>query len=1325
MPSMSFLINDQSTSSGGAPTVKVTVTENADGTLTFKIEQLVAAGNYLGDLRGLFFDLANEGLLGSLQVTSATRYLANGGTTLTASSAGPIVFASGNDTVSSVGSSSNNMNGLLGSDGGFDAAVEIGSEGVGAGGDDVRAFSFTLDSTARDLTLADLANVNFGVRIMSVGRDTNGDGVIDTARDGSSKLLENAGVVAIADVDSVTEDGPTQADGNVLTGSGGTDANATDGKADLGATGTTVIGVAKGAMASASSGVGSAVAGTYGSIKIASNGAYTYTLDNSAVQSLAAGETTTETFTYTIKSADGDTSSTTILITINGTNDRPDIKLSMGDSGTAGLTETNAGLSTSGKLTVLDVDTSDTVSVAVSSVATSGSGGTNGIIVDALKAMLSLTGNTGNAADGTAGSLGWKFDSGSQAFDYLGKGETLVLTYTLTGTDTQGASDAQTVTITITGTNDGPVAVADVASGTENQTLTVNVLANDTDLDDGHSFTLTNVAAPNGQGSASIVSNQLVFNPGTDFDHLAAGDTATVVVSYSMKDDQGATSTSDVTITITGTNDGPVAVADVASGTENQTLTVNVLANDTDLDDGHSFTLTNVAAPNGQGSASIVSNQLVFNPGTDFDHLAAGDTATVVVSYSMKDDQGATSTSDVTITITGTNDVVTVIAAGTTASGAVVEDTTSVASGTITFIDVDLKDGHTASVAPAPANTTGLGSLVLGAVNEAAGAAGGTVGWAYTINDAAAQFLAAGEVVTETYVVTLDDGHGSTTTQNVTVRITGTNDVAVIGNPTVASVTEDVAATNGNLVANGSISISDADHDQSSFTTTVTGTQGNLGTLTLAANGSYTYSVANSVTQYLQANETKVDTFTVTALDGTTKQVSFTINGANDSAVIGNPTVASVTEDVAVTNGNLVANGSISISDADHDQSSFKTTVTGTQGNLGTLTLAANGSYTYSVANSVTQYLQANETKVDTFTVTALDGTTKQVSFTINGANEVNSAVNDKLIVSTNTIATFSTSVLTSNDLNQLAVIAMAINGTSPNGTLAFDKLTQTFTYSSTSGTGAAVDTLTYTLSNGSTGTVTLDVVNANPGFDLKTYLGSGSYQGAFLDAAGGPDTLTGASASDTLIGGDGNDTLIGDAGSDILRGGAGNDTLDGQGATRDFDLIDFSDGNAGINFTLTQSASVTTFTASAASGLGTDNYRNMEGVIGTNFADTLNGSNFADIIKGGGGNDIINGNDGDDFIYGGAGDDGLNGGLGKDTFVYEGSGLGTDTITGFVSGTDKIDLKAYGISIADVQSTFANNALTLSVDTDHNGTSDLIIKLNAMSSVSASDFIF
>ena len=66
------------------------------------------------------------------------------------------------------------------------------------------------------------------------------------------------------------------------------------------------------------------------------------------------------------------------------------------------------------------------------------------------------------------------------------------------------------------------------------------------------------------------------------------------------------------------------------------------------------------------------------------------------------------------------------------------------------------------------------------------------------------------------------------------------------------------------------------------------------------ADGHYTYSVANSAVQYLGAGDTKVDTFTISALDGTTKSVSFTIHGVNDAAVIGTPTVSNVTEDSSI-----------------------------------------------------------------------------------------------------------------------------------------------------------------------------------------------------------------------------------------------------------------------------------------------------------------------------------------------------------------------------------------------------------------------------------------
>jgi hypothetical protein len=194
---------------------------------------------------------------------------------------------------------------------------------------------------------------------------------------------------------------------------------------------------------------------------------------------------------------------------------------------------------------------------------------------------------------------------------------------------------------------------------------------------------------------------------------------------------------------------------------------------------------------------------------------------------------------------------------------------------------------------------------------------------------------------------------------------------------------------------------------------------------------------------------------------------------------------------------------------------------------------------------------------------------------------------------------------------------------------------------------------------------VTLDVVNANPGFNLSVnYATAGSYQGSFLDAGNGNDTLDGEDAPDTPVGSDGADILNGGDGSDILRGGAGNDTLDGEGATGNFDLIDLSDGTAGVTFTLVQSSSQTTINLSSI-GLSTaagDKYANMEGVMGTDFNDTLNGSAFADELRGGGGNDSLNGNAGNDILKGDAGTDTLNGGADNDTLV---GGAGADTLGG------------------------------------------------------------
>ena len=98
---------------------------------------------------------------------------------------------------------------------------------------------------------------------------------------------------------------------------------------------------------------------------------------------------------------------------------------------------------------------------------------------------------------------------------------------------------------------------------------------------------------------------------------------------------------------------------------------------------------------------------------------------------------------------------------------------------------------------------------------------------------------------------------------------------------------------------------------------------------------------------------------------------------------------------------------------------------------------------------------------------------------------------------------------------------------------------------------------------------------------------------------------------------------------------------------------------------------------------------------------DTINGTGKSDAIYAGSGNDTVKGNDGDDTIYGGSGSDTINGnngcdtivggygadkltgGNGDDRFVYlsvaDSNAARFDTISDFISGSDRIDLTALG----------------------------------------------
>lgn len=100
-----------------------------------------------------------------------------------------------------------------------------------------------------------------------------------------------------------------------------------------------------------------------------------------------------------------------------------------------------------------------------------------------------------------------------------------------------------------------------------------------------------------------------------------------------------------------GPNNPPVAVADSASVNEDQTVTINVLANDSDLD-GDPLTLTALDTVGTTGTVTIVGSQAVYDPNGQFDSLEGGQSATDTFSYTVSDGED-TDTASVTVTVQG------------------------------------------------------------------------------------------------------------------------------------------------------------------------------------------------------------------------------------------------------------------------------------------------------------------------------------------------------------------------------------------------------------------------------------------------------------------------------------------------------------------------------------------------------------------------------------------------------------------------------------------------------------------------------------------------
>ncbi len=214
-------------------------------------------------------------------------------------------------------------------------------------------------------------------------------------------------------------------------------------------------------------------------------------------------------------------------------------------------------------------------------------------------------------------------------------------TITYTVEDGQGGEDEGQAIVTVASVNDGPDAVDDSDTTDEDTPITVDLLANDTD-DDGDTLTVTSATVPADQGT--LVDNgdgTVTFTPAPNFN-------GTATISYEISDGNGGTDTAEHVIEVTPVNDAPDAVNDVDTTDEDTPITLDVLANDTDVD-GDTLTVTGATVPAEQGSVEIIDNKVVFTPAENFNGLAT-------ISYSIEDGNGGTDTAIHEVDVLPVND---------------------------------------------------------------------------------------------------------------------------------------------------------------------------------------------------------------------------------------------------------------------------------------------------------------------------------------------------------------------------------------------------------------------------------------------------------------------------------------------------------------------------------------------------------------------------------------------------------------------------------------------------------------------------------------------
>lgn len=464
-----------------------------------------------------------------------------------------------------------------------------------------------------------------------------------------------------------------------------------------------------------------------------------------------------------------------------------------------------------------------------------------------------------------------------------------------------GGSPSDEESFTVNVANVAPTAVDDdPAAVAEGGTVTLNVLANDTDPGDD---ALSVTSNSNGQnGTVNCAPNgSCAYTPG-DPDFFGADS-----FTYTVSDDDGGSDDGKVNVEVYEVNDAPVGANDTKSTPENTPLVfpASDLVNNDDEgaanENGQTLTVTEVDNPV-NGTVDLSNGQITFTPDADYNGPAS-------FKYTVCDDGTTNGAPDpkcevLTATVNVTVSPVNSRPDASNSADSMDEDAAPITIDFASLVsDKETSDANLTydigSVPAAQGTLAGTGST---RAFDSADNFNGTVEISYTVTDRGDPDGCSAPAPC--------DAPKTSEQKKVTVTVNPINDAPVAVNDS-ATTDEDTPAT-GNVLGNDT----DVDNVRADLTATKV-TEPAHGTLALVPGGSFTYTP--------DANYHGSDSFTYKVSDGALNSnvatVNITVRSVNDA-----PKIDSASGPSSVDEGDT-RNYSVSASDIENDQLTYKWTV--------------------------------------------------------------------------------------------------------------------------------------------------------------------------------------------------------------------------------------------------------------------------------------------------------------------------------------------------------------------------------------------------------------